>query len=80
MRYGLLAPDAAVRACLDAVPVSRADVATRESTSYTRENLMAVNASRAAKRLSLAAGGLLPRVRDVRCGKRWRPGWSSGPG
>ncbi|MFF0570668.1 hypothetical protein ACFYT7_23955 [Streptomyces sp. NPDC004041] len=64
VRYGLLDPDAAVRACLDAVPVSRADVATRESTSYTRENLMAVNASRAAKRLSLAAGGLLPRVRD----------------
>ncbi|WP_237302605.1 hypothetical protein [Streptomyces sp. S063] len=64
VRYGLLEPDAAVRACLDAVPVSRADVATRESTPYTRENLAAVNASRAAKRLTLAAGELLPRVRD----------------
>ncbi|GGP41712.1 hypothetical protein GCM10010231_10850 [Streptomyces sindenensis] len=64
VRYGLLEPDAAVRACLDAVPVSRADVATRESTPYARENLVAVNASRAAKRLTLAAGELLPRVRD----------------
>ncbi|MFE5958668.1 hypothetical protein ACF1BA_04405 [Streptomyces rubiginosohelvolus] len=64
VRYGLLEPDTAVRACLDAVPVSRADVATRESTPYARENLVAVNASRAAKRLSLAAGELLPRVRD----------------
>ncbi|MFG3393188.1 hypothetical protein [Streptomyces parvus] len=64
VRYGLLEPDTAVRACLDAIPVSRADVATRESTPYARENLVAVNASRAAKRLTLAAGGLLPRVRD----------------
>ncbi|WP_405472067.1 hypothetical protein [Streptomyces anulatus] len=63
-RYGLLAPDAAVRACLEAIPVSRADVATRETTPYTEEHLVAVNASRAAKRLSLAAGPLLPRVRD----------------
>lgn len=63
-RYELLAPDAAVRACLDAIAVSRADVAIRETTPYTRENLVAVNASRAAKRLSLAAGALLPRVRD----------------
>ncbi|MEU2070593.1 hypothetical protein [Streptomyces anulatus] len=63
-RYGLLAPDAAVRACLEAIPVSRADVATRETTPYTEEHLVAVNASRAAKRLSLAAGALLPRVRD----------------
>ncbi|MFJ5865508.1 hypothetical protein ACIQEY_13975 [Streptomyces parvus] len=64
VRYGLLEPDTAVRACLDAIPVSRADVATRESTPYARENLEAVNASRAAKRLALAAGELLPRVRD----------------
>ncbi|MCI4040319.1 hypothetical protein [Streptomyces sp. TRM75563] len=64
VRYGLLDPDAAVRACLDAVPVSRADVVTRESTPYARENLVAVNASRGAKRLSVAAGELLPRVRD----------------
>ncbi|MFJ9318990.1 hypothetical protein [Streptomyces globisporus] len=64
VRYGLLEPDTAVRACLDAIPVSRADVATRESTPYARENLVAVNASRAAKRLSLAAGELLPRVQD----------------
>ncbi|WP_432021678.1 hypothetical protein [Streptomyces parvus] len=64
VRYGLLDPDTAVRACLDAIPVSRADVATRESTPYARENLVAVNASRAAKRLALAAGELLPRVRD----------------
>ncbi|MFD5204821.1 hypothetical protein ACFWM7_32780 [Streptomyces sp. NPDC058375] len=65
-RYGLLEPDAAVRACLDAIPVSRGDVATRESTPYpyARETLAAVNASRAAKRLSLAAGALLPGVRD----------------
>ncbi|WYB30089.1 hypothetical protein V6574_08525 [Streptomyces sp. SM1P] len=62
--YGLLEPDTAVQACLDAIPVSRADVATRESTPYARENLVAVNASRAAKRLSLAAGELLPRVGD----------------
>ncbi|WP_408991688.1 hypothetical protein [Streptomyces sp. 1268] len=64
VRYGLLEPDTAVRASLDAIPVPRADVATRESTPYARENLVAVNASRAAKRLSLAAGELLPRVRD----------------
>ncbi|MEU6612166.1 MULTISPECIES: hypothetical protein [Streptomyces] len=64
VRYGLLEPDTAVRACLDAIPVSRADVATRESTPYARENLVAVNASRAAKRLTLAAGELLPRVRN----------------
>ncbi|MFE6917614.1 hypothetical protein [Streptomyces rubiginosohelvolus] len=64
VRYGLLEPDAAVRACLDAIPVSRADVATRESTPYAQETLAAVNASRAAKRLSLAAGELLPRVGD----------------
>ncbi|MFJ3577634.1 hypothetical protein [Streptomyces rubiginosohelvolus] len=64
VRYGLLEPDTAVRACLDAIPVSRADVATRESTPYARETLVAVNASRAAKRLSLAAGELLPRVGD----------------
>ncbi|MGX5390638.1 hypothetical protein ACWLMY_02055 [Streptomyces anulatus] len=63
-RYGLLAPDAAVRACLEAIPVSRADVATRETTPYSEEHLVAVNASRAAKRRSLAAGALLPRVRD----------------
>ncbi len=63
-RYGLLEPDTAVRACLHAIPVSRADVATREATPYARENLMAVNASRAAKRLSHAAGEMLPRVRD----------------
>lgn len=44
--------------------MSRADVATRETTPYTEEHLVAVNASRAAKRLSLAAGPLLPRVRD----------------
>ncbi|MGQ4732418.1 hypothetical protein ACUN3E_32800 [Streptomyces sp. Ju416(a)] len=64
VRYGLLEPDTAVRASLDAIPVPRADVATRESTPYARENLVAVNASRAAKRLTLAAGELLPRVRD----------------
>ncbi|MGW4835073.1 hypothetical protein [Streptomyces globisporus] len=64
VRYGLLGPDTAVRACLDAIPVSRADVAARESAPYARENLGAVNASRAAKRLSLAAGELLPRVGD----------------
>ncbi|MFI5482911.1 hypothetical protein ACIBAB_27735 [Streptomyces rubiginosohelvolus] len=64
VRYGLLEPDTAVRACLDAVPVSRADVATRDSTAYARETLVAVNASRAAKRLSLAAGELLSRVGD----------------
>ncbi|MFI1220857.1 MULTISPECIES: hypothetical protein [unclassified Streptomyces] len=64
VRYELLDPDAAVRACLDAIPVPRADVTTRESTPYAPENLVAVNASRTAKRLSLAAGGLLPRVRD----------------
>ncbi|MCQ1578341.1 hypothetical protein [Streptomyces parvus] len=64
VRHGLLEPDTAVRACLDAIPVPRADVATRESTPYARENLVAVNASRAAKRLTLAAGELLPRVRD----------------
>ncbi|MFJ7328507.1 hypothetical protein ACIQVN_20025 [Streptomyces cyaneofuscatus] len=63
-RYELLEPDATVRACLDAIAVSRADVATRDSTPYNRENLEAVNLSRAAKRLSIAAGALLPRVRD----------------
>ncbi|MEU8101399.1 hypothetical protein [Streptomyces rubiginosohelvolus] len=64
VRYKLLEPDTAVRACLHAIPVSRADVATRESTPYAQETLVAVNASRAAKRLSLAAGELLPRVGD----------------
>ncbi|WP_405462874.1 hypothetical protein OG333_09055 [Streptomyces anulatus] len=63
-RHGLLGPDAAVRACLEAIPVSRADVATWETTPYAREHLVAINASRAAKRLSIAAGALLPRVRD----------------
>ncbi|WP_228992962.1 hypothetical protein [Streptomyces sp. DH8] len=63
-RYGLLGPDAAVRACLDAIPVSRAEVATRRTTPYARDHLAAVNASRSAKRLSLAAGALLPRARD----------------
>ncbi|MFJ9107898.1 hypothetical protein [Streptomyces sp. NPDC102283] len=46
------------------MPRVRPDVATRETTPYTREHLVAVNASRAAKRLTLAAGALLPRVRD----------------
>ncbi|MFD6204940.1 hypothetical protein ACWCQF_23790 [Streptomyces rubiginosohelvolus] len=64
VRYRLLEPDTAVQACLDAIPVSRADVATRESTPYAQETLAAVNASRAAKRLSLAAGELLPGVGD----------------
>ncbi|MER5501750.1 MULTISPECIES: hypothetical protein [unclassified Streptomyces] len=57
----LLPPDETVRACLDAMPVSRAEVATRHTTAYTRENLVAVNRSRRAKALALAAGAQLRR-------------------
>ncbi|MEV7111745.1 hypothetical protein [Streptomyces anulatus] len=58
------APEMKLFTDLEAIPVSRVDVATRETTPYSVEHLVAVNASRAAKRLSLAAGALLPRVRD----------------
>lgn len=57
------APEMKLFTDLEAIPVSRADMATRETTPYSVEHLVAVNASRAAKRLSLAAGALLPRVR-----------------
>ncbi|MFD7493427.1 hypothetical protein ACFV8T_13555 [Streptomyces sp. NPDC059832] len=61
----LLPPDETVRMCLDAIPVSRADVATRDTTPYAPEHLVAINRSRQAKALSLAARSQLRRgVRD----------------
>ncbi|MFD9500787.1 hypothetical protein [Streptomyces sp. NPDC060035] len=63
-RYALLPPDETVRVCLDAIPVSRADVVTRDTTAYSRENITVMNLSRQAKRLSLATREHLPRVRD----------------
>ncbi|WP_329211805.1 hypothetical protein OG257_27620 [Streptomyces sp. NBC_00683] len=63
-RSGLLPPDETVRACLDGIPVSRADVATRDTTAYSRENITVINLSREAKRLSLATREHLPHVRD----------------
>lgn len=63
-RSGLLPPDETVRACLDGIRVSRADVATRDTTAYSRENITVINLSREAKRLSLATREHLPHVRD----------------
>ncbi|MFF3123837.1 hypothetical protein ACFVRD_16155 [Streptomyces sp. NPDC057908] len=59
--YSLLPPDETVRMCLDAIPVSRAEVATRDATAYTREHIAAINRSRRAKALSMAAGEQLRR-------------------
>ncbi|MDQ0796748.1 hypothetical protein [Streptomyces sp. B1I3] len=64
--HALLPPDETVRMCLDGIGASRAEVATRDTTAYSLENLTAVNLSRQAKRLSLATRDLLPRVRDPR--------------
>ncbi|GAA1338118.1 hypothetical protein GCM10009647_080940 [Streptomyces sanglieri] len=63
--HSLLPPDETVRMCLDAIPVSRAEVATRDTTPYAPERLVAINRSRQAKALALAAGAQLRRgVRD----------------
>ncbi|MET9659470.1 hypothetical protein [Streptomyces sp. NPDC006510] len=57
----LLPPDETIRVCLEAIPVSRAEVATRDTTPYAPEHLVAINRSRQAKALSLAAGSQLRR-------------------
>ncbi|MFH9237854.1 hypothetical protein ACH4KO_21385 [Streptomyces anulatus] len=78
-RYGLLAPDAAVRACLEAIPVSRADVATREPRTPRSTWLRSMPPG-------LPSGSPSRPVRccpvcGIRsCGPRCGPGWISGPG
>lgn len=55
----LLPPDETVRMCLDAIPVSRAEVTTRGTTPYAPEHLPAINRSRQAKALAPATGAQL---------------------
>ncbi|MFE7105104.1 hypothetical protein ACFU98_24400 [Streptomyces sp. NPDC057575] len=63
--HSLLPPDETVRMCPDAIAVSRAEVATRDTTPYAPEHLAAINLSRKARALAPAAGAQLRRgVRD----------------
>ena len=56
--------DEVVRGCLDALPVARADVPTRDNTALARQNLDAMRISRGAKDLVDAALLCRDRVQD----------------